>query len=230
MEVIVLAGGLGTRLKKIVQDIPKPMAPINGKPFLWYIFEYLWRQGVRRVILSAGYKHEIIEEYFEKNYKDISIIYSIEDEPLGTGGAIKKAVLNVEEKDVIILNGDTFFNIDIRSFVEQHSKMQADFSLALKPMKNFDRYGSVEVVGERIINFNEKKYKKYGYINGGIYITNPCLFNDLDLPDKFSIENDFFPNQLQRLKFGSYISNTYFIDIGIPEDYEKAKRELGRHI
>ncbi|MBD3842888.1 MAG: NTP transferase domain-containing protein, partial [Campylobacterales bacterium] len=141
MEAIVLAGGLGTRLKSVVSNVPKPMATIGDKPFLEYILKYLKKNGITRVILSVGYKLEIIEEYFGNNFEGIELIYSKEDEPLGTGGAIKKAMSKVKSSKVYIINGDTFFDVNLKSLIlVDNSKI----TLSLKHMKNFDRYGCVE--------------------------------------------------------------------------------------
>ena len=226
MEAIVLAGGLGTRLRSLITDIPKPMAPVNGKPFLYFIFEYLYKQGINRVILSIGYKHDVIEDFLGNCYKNIHIIYSVEDEPLGTGGAIKKALEKVSCSEVFILNGDTFFGINLNNLYQKHLLLESNLTLALKPMKEIDRYGIVLTSGDRIIKFEEKKYQKTGNINGGLYIARNDLFSNIDLPEKFSFEKDFLEVYCNILIFNSYIEDSYFIDIGIPKDYETAQREL----
>ena len=220
MEAIVLAGGLGTRLRSVVSDVPKPMAPINDKPFLEYILEFLNNQNIKKVILSVGYKWEMIKDYFGDKYKDIELVYNIEKEQLGTGGAIKDSLRLTKSDKVYVLNGDTFFNIDL-------SKMKLDNNLieiALKEMKDFDRYGVVEIDENRYIrNFKEKSYYNQGFINGGIYLIKKNIFEKFDLPKKFSFEK-FLENNFQNLKAKGKVFNSYFIDIGIPEDYEKAKR------
>ena len=225
-EAIVLAGGLGTRLKNVIKDIPKPMADINGKPFLEYLFNYLTKYNINRVILSVGFKHEAIDKYFGKKYKDIDIIYAIEDEPLGTGGGILNASFYPHENLVFLINGDTFFNVDLNELHHFHSKSKADFSLSLKKMYDFDRYGTAEMREDRIIKFNEKMHKEEGLINGGVYILNRFLFESLPFPDKFSFEKDFLEKYLNQYLINGYISDGYFIDIGIPEDYERAQKEL----
>lgn len=226
MEAIILAGGFGSRLKSVVPNIPKPMALINDKPFLGYLFEYLLRNNVCKVILSVGYKYESIIEYFGTRYKDITIAYSIEDEPLGTGGGIKKALELVHSDNVFILNGDTFFDISLDCLQRKHIDNDADLTLSLKPMKAYDRYGTVIVEMDRVISFEEKQFKNSGNINGGIYIAKSTLFDKIDLPTKFSFELDFMENYVESLKIYTYSADRYFIDIGIPEDYEKARREL----
>ena len=225
-EAIVLAGGLGTRLKNVIKDIPKPMADINGKPFLEYLFNYLEKYKINRVILSVGFKHEAIDSYFGKKYKDIDIIYAVEEEPLGTGGGILNAISYPHENLVYLLNGDTFFNVDLFELYHFHSKSKADFSLSLKRMHNFDRYGTVEMNADRIIKFNEKKYKEEGLINGGVYILNRFIYDSLPFPHKFSFETDFLEKYLNHYFINGYITDEYFIDIGIPEDYERAQKEL----
>ena len=137
-SAIILAGGLGTLLKSVINDLPKPMAMINGKPFLHYLFVYLTQQKISKAILSVGYKAAAIETYFGDKYLDVEIAYCYEDEPLGTGGGIKKAFKQVTDF-AFVLNGDTFFDIDLNALCEFHFKTESDISLALKPMKNFDR-------------------------------------------------------------------------------------------
>ncbi len=231
MEAIVLAGGFGTRLRDLIVDLPKPMAPIDNRPFLEYLLNYLDRQNVNRVILSVGYKYEIIQQYFKNKYKNVQLIYSVEDEPLGTGGAIKKAFKEVTEQVVFIINGDTFFHIaDLTGLRKRHFELSADITIALKQMSHFDRYGCVFIDHDYVIGFKEKKYTESGYINGGIYITQPTLFDPLDFPEKFSFENDFLSVHCRNLSIGSYICDGYFIDIGLPEDYRKANNELKKYL
>ena len=221
MIVIILAGGFGTRLQSVVNSVAKPMANINPKPFLEYIFIKLLRYNISKVILSVGYKKNTIQEYFNHNYKNIPIQYAVEDKPLGTGGAIKKALnLLKEGEKALVLNGDTFFDIDIDVFFDfsKNSKL----SLAVKPMRNFQRYGSIEIKENKVVSFQEKKFTENGYINAGVY----CIDKDLLINEKnlFSFE-DFLVNQNDIV---TYSSDNYFIDIGIPEDYEKAKVDFRR--
>lgn len=226
-EAIVLAGGLGTRLKSVVKDFPKPMADINSKPFLEYLLNYLNRYDIKRVILAVGYKADIIKNYFGEKFKNTSISYSEEKELLGTGGAIKQALEFTNSKDILILNGDTFFGIDLRKFYQFYKNKNSNLTLALKEMKNFDRYGVIEIDNNyKIINFLEKKYRKYGLINGGIYLLNKEFFLSLNMPEKFSFEKDFLEKYYKYYDFYGIPFDSYFIDIGIPDDYEKAKRDF----
>lgn len=227
MEAIVLAGGLGTRLRSVVSDLPKPMAPIGDKPFLEYILKYLQNNGISRAILSVGYKWETIKEYFGDKFENIELIYSVEDEPLGTGGAIKKAMNQVKNSQVYIINGDTFFDVDLRSLVlENNSKL----ILSLKHMTNFDRYGCVESNDNNLVAaFTEKGYREFGNINGGVYLASRDLFDIYELDENFSFE-EFMQDNFKNLKITTKVFDGYFIDIGIPEDYEKAQSEIKNHI
>ena len=227
LEAIVLAGGLGTRLRSVVSDLPKPMAPIGDKPFLEYILKYLQKNGITRVILSVGYKWETIKEYFGDKFESIELVYSLEDEPLGTGGAIKKTMNQVKNSQVYIINGDTFFGVDLKSLVlEDNSKL----ILSLKHMINFDRYGCVESDDNNLVKaFTEKGYRESGNINGGIYLASKNIFDNFDLDEKFSFE-EFMQVNFEELKISVQVFEKYFIDIGIPEDYQKAQSEIKNHI
>ncbi|HEG2599170.1 TPA: nucleotidyltransferase family protein [Campylobacter jejuni] len=216
MQAIVLAGGLGTRLKSVVQDLPKPMAPINGKPFLAFVLEYLKKQGITEVILSVSYKYELIQEYFKDEFEGMKIRYNIEKELLGTGGAIKDA-LKLIQNQAYVLNGDTIFDIDLKKLVLNDSKI----CIALKQMQNFDRYGTVNIDDHGIVtSFEEKIFKKEGLINGGVYLLKKDIFKKFDLKKKFSFE-EFLQVNYKILKIQTQFFDDYFVDIGIPEDYKK---------
>ncbi|EHF5117262.1 nucleotidyltransferase family protein [Campylobacter jejuni] len=221
MQAIILCGGLGTRLKSVIKDIPKPMVPINDKPFLEFIFEYLKKQGIKEVILAVSYKYEVIQEYFKDEFLGIKIKYSIEKEPLGTGGAIKEA-LKFIKNEAYVLNGDTIFDIDLKKLILNNSKI----CLALKQMNDFDRYGTVELDSKNYIKlFKEKEFKKQGLINGGIYFLNKDIFNDFTLQEKFSFE-EFLQENYEKLKAKAHIFDNYFIDIGVPGDYGRFMNDI----
>lgn len=226
MEAIILAGGLGTRLRHVIADIPKAMALLNNQPFLNYIFNYLDKNNIKKAILATGHLHHKIEEYYGNSYQNIEIEYSIESEPLGTGGAIKKALGKASSETVLIMNGDTFFDLNITDMFLVHKNTNADMTIALKPMHNISRYGIVKIENAKVVGFEEKKKEEFGYINGGVYLAKKNLFDKLDLPNKFSFEKDFLKKLVSQLKIYAFISDTYFIDIGIPEDYEKAQEEM----
>lgn len=222
-EGIILAGGFGTRLQSEVSDVPKCMAEVAGKPFLSYLFDYAIAQKFDHIILALGYKADIVIDWISHQRCPFEISYVIEEAPLGTGGAITYALGKVSNKDVFVINGDTFFDVDTHALLEFHRTKQADISITLKPMTDFDRYGSVTTdENNRITLFNEKKYCPEGLINGGIYIIDRQLFNKLSLPDKFSFEKDVMESQLQNIGIFGFEQDHYFIDIGIPSDFEKA--------
>ncbi len=227
LEAVILAGGMGTRLRSVITDVPKPMAPIAGRPFLSYILDDLQAQGIKRVILCTGYKHEVVENHYQDSYKGMEIVYSIEDTPLGTGGAIRKALGQVKAPQVIILNGDTMFRADLIEMREFHTGNGADMTIALKKMEDSQRYGVVETADNKVVRFCEKTESKAGSINGGIYMLNKTMFPELEkLPEKFSFEKEFMEPSYKDINMMAYESDAYFIDIGIPEDYEKAQHEL----
>ncbi|EAL0795349.1 D-glycero-D-manno-heptose 1-phosphate guanosyltransferase, partial [Campylobacter coli] len=210
MQAIVLAGGLGTRLRSVVQDLPKPMAPINGEPFLAFVLEHLKKQGITEVILSVSYKYELIQEYFKDEFHGMRIRYNIEKELLGTGGAIKDA-LKLIKNEVYVLNGDTFFDIDLKKLVLSNSNK---ICIALKQIQNFDRYGTVNIDKQGLVtSFEEKVFKKQGLINGGIYLLKKDIFDKFDLEKKFSFE-EFLQENYKSLKIQTQIFDDYFIDIG----------------
>lgn len=226
-EAIILAGGLGTRLRETVPDLPKSMAPVAGKPFLSYVLSYFANQGIERFILSLGYKHEIIENYIATEFGNIQYAFSIEEHPLGTGGAIKLACTQVSEETALVLNGDTFFRIDLNKLVPFHHLCAADCTLSLKPMKKFDRYGVVSLHDDLSIkSFSEKNYYEEGLINGGVYALNVRKFQSENLPEVFSFERDYLEAFYKQRKMYGVIQDKYFIDIGIPEDYERAQIEF----
>ena len=229
MEAVILAGGLGRRLKSVVKDVPKPMADVNGRPFLCFLLDCLLPQGVSRAILSVGYKHEIIKDYFGTDYNGLALDYAIENEPLGTGGGIRKAMKSVEGDNFFVLNGDTFFDVSLASLAEFHCSKGASLTMALKRMENFDRYGAVIVEDEAVIKFNEKAFVKSGHINAGVYCVNKAIgkaFEESGGGARFSFETDFLQKRFREIKINAFVCDGYFIDIGIPEDLERAKTEL----
>jgi len=221
-EAIILAGGLGTRLKGVISDIPKPMAPVANQPFLKYILDYLKQQGIERIILSVGYKYEVIEDFFGNNYEGLELVYSVENEPLGTGGGIRLAVDKLKGEQAFIINGDTFFDVNLLELEDLAIQKNSNLCLALKPMQSFDRYGSVNLQKNRITSFKEKQFVQEGLINGGIYWFQKSLLEMFKSGQKFSFEQDLMEKQIDSKVISGFISDSYFIDIGIPEDYAQA--------
>ena len=203
------------------------MAPVAGKPFLSYLIDYCVSQGVSKFIFSLGYRHEVIEQFLKETYSALNYSVVIEQEPLGTGGGIQLACKKATNSNVFILNGDTFFAVNFASIAMFHEKNKSDCTLALKPMLNFDRYGVVETnIDGRVTAFHEKKPTVSGNINGGIYFLKVASLLKLQLPEKFSFEKDFMEKQLDHQYLTGIVQDGYFIDIGIPEDYNKAQFEL----
>ncbi|MEI8327609.1 MAG: nucleotidyltransferase family protein [Candidatus Taylorbacteria bacterium] len=227
MEIIILAGGLGKRLSHVVTDVPKPMAPIKGVPFLVYVLEYISRFDFDRVIMATGYKSAVVEGYFGKKYNAMEIVYSVENKPLGTGGALKQALGFCRDRDICIINGDTYFDVDLDKMRVFHEKSGARLTIGLKKMRDFDRYGTIEICGDDITKFNEKKPVTEGYINGGIYFMNRTTLDGIK-EKTFSFEKDYMEKGVSEGKFKGFLSDGYFIDIGVPEDYYRANKELMR--
>jgi D-glycero-alpha-D-manno-heptose 1-phosphate guanylyltransferase len=226
-EAIILAGGFGTRLRSALPDLPKSMAPVNGRPFLFYLINYLRSEGIEKFIFSLGFKHEVIEAYLNANLPTLDFSCIIEKEPLGTGGAILACCYKASEQTVLIANGDTLFKVNLQKALIDHNKNQSDYTLLLKPMENFDRYGVVELNDDdSIASFKEKQFYKEGLINGGVYILNTEQFLAEDMPSKFSFEKDYLEKYFDTRKIYGSVQDEYFIDIGIPEDYIRVQAEL----
>lgn len=228
MEAIILAGGFGTRLQGIVQDTPKSMALINGKPFLGYLLNYLTGQGITKVIIAAGYRHEMIRDHYGERFKHLPLVYSVEEEPLGTGGGIKLAMKMAETDNIFVLNGDSLFRIDLGRIMSFHNKMEADITLGLRSVDDTSRYGCVSIdTGSRVTGFTEKENMSgSGYINGGIYLIRKEYFMNAGFPDKFSIEHDCFEKLYNSVKIYGCVTRGYFLDIGIPDDFYRAQDEF----
>ena len=228
MKAIVLAGGLGTRLSGIVSDVPKPMANIGGRPFLEYLLDYLVEQGTEQVVLAVSHKGEMIREHFGDRYRGIPLEYSIEDEPLGTGGAIRQALESIPDDEVVVLNGDTLFHVDFAALAEIHHSGNALLTIALKQVADCGRFGRVEISAKGVITeFMEKSATSSGWINGGIYMLDRRLLDDFPMPVKFSFEQDLIEPNIAGIHPAAYQSGAYFIDMGVPADYERAQREIG---
>jgi D-glycero-alpha-D-manno-heptose 1-phosphate guanylyltransferase len=229
MEAIILAGGLGTRLQGVIGNHPKCMAPVNGKPFLSYVLDYLDRQKCTRVILSLGYKYNVVIEWLEQQDLFFELDYVVENEPLGTGGGIQAAIEEADAENVAVVNGDTMFLVDLQAQLKFHTEKNAATTLALKKMHKFDRYGIVNTDKKGVItSFEEKQYREEGLINGGIYVINKEAFLAKKLPERFSFEKEYLEQFTKEKKFYGFESEGYFIDIGVPDDYNRAQEELGR--
>jgi D-glycero-alpha-D-manno-heptose 1-phosphate guanylyltransferase len=226
-SAIILAGGLGTRLRGTVPDMPKPMAPINGRPFLEHQLDYWIGQGVRHFVLSVGYKHEVIERHFGKSYRGAEIDYAVESEPLGTGGGLLLATAKIATSGPwLILNGDTFFEVGLAALADFHRQKQADITLSLFPVDSNTRYTGVEIDdGQRITGLKSMGDQNRQLINGGVYLMGRAALAGLPFRpgDKLSFENDLLTRALASGKrLYGHVAGGKFIDIGVPEDYVRA--------
>jgi len=230
LQAIILAGGKGTRLKTAVKDVPKPLAPINGTPFLAVQLRNLKEFGVQKIILSVGYQYEKIVSYFGDHFEGLKIEYAIENEPLGTGGAIKHALLKVDSlKPAFVLNGDTFSELDYRKMYKNFIGSQKDFGIAVTEVKDIARYGAVKLSEDNseVIGFVEKKNAiGSGLINSGVYLMRKDFFKGRDLGKTFSFESDCLYSSISTISTMPFIYQGLFIDIGIPSDYELAQTLL----
>ncbi len=227
-EAVVLAGGFGTRLSSVISDLPKAMAPVNGRPFLDYPLAYLAFSGISRVIMAVGYMHKKIMDHYGDRFGNIKIEYSIENEPMGTGGALKQAMMKAQSNTLLALNGDTYFEIDLSKFFDFFRRRHAKVAMAIHEVEDVSRYGAVETEWDgQITAFREKsELSGKGKINGGIYLIDKRFMMELDLPDKFSLEKGFFEKIYQQEKIFAMVCRQYFIDIGVPEEYEKTKDDF----
>ncbi len=229
MRAIILAGGLGTRLQSAVPDLPKPLAPIHQRPFLEYQMDYWIGKGVTEFYLSVCYLAQKIKDHFQESYRGCKISYIREPLPLGTGGAILYCLSKLPNKneDVVILNGDTFVELDFDKMLGSHQKNASHLSVALREVEQNDRYSAVVLDKEnKIIEFCQREHNcPTLLINAGVYLVKPtavCSQRWRPL-DKFSIEDDFFPEVIQTQNIYGFITKGRFIDIGVPNDYEKSK-------
>jgi D-glycero-alpha-D-manno-heptose 1-phosphate guanylyltransferase len=228
MEAIVLAGGLGTRLKSKLDGIPKAMAPIAGRPFLEILLSQLKNAGCSRVLLSVGYLRGVIQEHFGGFWQGLRLDYVIEHTPLGTGGAIRKALAFAAEEDVLVLNGDTFLDADYAAMLRFHQSQGTAMTMAVTPQPDIARYGGVVMEGERIVGFAEKGRSGPGWINAGAYVLPQETQWPPTLPERFSFELDYLVPVIGELAASAFEVEGFFLDIGVPEDLERAQTALAR--
>ncbi len=230
MEAIVLAGGLGTRLHSVVNDLPKPMAPVHGRPFLALVLDQLVDAGFTTIILAVGYRNETIRAHFGNGYRDVVLRYSVESEPLGTGGAIRLACSHAHARDVFVLNGDTYLELDFRAMLDAHVRAAASFSMAICHLPDVERYGVLELDDGIVRAFCEKGCSGPGWINGGTYILGTELRARLQSDGAFSFEHDVLVPEVGRIRPLAFRASGLFIDIGIPEDYLRAQQIFSRRL
>jgi NDP-sugar pyrophosphorylase family protein len=224
MQAIVLAGGLGTRLRSVVPELPKPMAPVAGRPFLAYLLDRLADAGFSRVVLAVGYRFEAICEHFGARYRGMALAYSIESAPLGTGGAIRLAADQLDADPIFILNGDTFVELDYRAMAAAHSQASAQLSMAVCQVEDVGRYGALALGDERVSGFLEKGGYGAGVINAGVYLLSAGVIAQIPRDTVFSFEQQLLVPQVGTLRPLAFHTAGRFIDIGIPEDFARAQQ------
>ncbi len=222
--VIILAGGFGTRLQSVVKDVPKPMALINGKPFLEFQLSFLERSGIQNVVLATGYKSEVIKRYFNFGFSSMNVQFSDEVAPLGTGGGLIKAARLVDsERQLFVLNGDTFFPISLADMLAAHREKNADVTIAMMESMELGRYSSFDIGSDGQLSLGSDQSSIYK--SGGVYLLSPNVIADLQSRnvEKLSFEDDLTPSYLSaKMRMFAYFSKAPFVDIGVPYDYLRA--------
>ena len=232
MQAILLAGGLGTRLRSVVNDRPKPMALIGDRPFMEYVVHELSRYGIDEIIFAVGYKGSMVEEYFGDGSRfGVKVSYAYEEELLGTAGAIKNAGRFVTEDTFFVLNADTFYQMDYGRLLRVKAENRLAMALVLREVPDISRYGAAVLDGAMLAGFNEKTAEKRpGTINGGVYLMNRELLSEIP-EGKISLENEMIPKWMAEGKrLGGFVNDGYFIDIGIPEDYFKFQADVEKGV
>jgi D-glycero-alpha-D-manno-heptose 1-phosphate guanylyltransferase len=225
-EAIVLAGGFGTRLRHVVPDLPKALAPVAGRPFIDFLLESLAAAACKRVVMAVGYRRELIIEHLGSRFAGIEIAYSVENEPLGTGGATRDALAQLRSSEAIVLNGDTWMDLDFAAMIAAHRSVDARVTIAVREVADVARFGAVEVDQGRVTAFADKGRSGAGLINAGAYVLERDLFEQDQLPRAFSLETDFIGPNLGHLSPLAFRTEGTFIDIGVPDDYARARALL----
>jgi NDP-sugar pyrophosphorylase family protein len=225
LTAVILAGGLGTRLRPVVSDRPKVLAMIQGRPFMSYLLDQLVSAGIRSVVLCTGYQGEQVKSTLGHSYRTLELIYSQEPSPLGTGGALRQALPLLQSDPVLVLNGDSFCELNLSSFFQWHEAHEARASLALVQRPETKRYGRVDLgPNGDVIRFNEKGTESGpGWINAGIYLLAGVLLKTIPPDGAVSLEQEMFSRWIGRALYG-YPSRGRFLDIGTPESYAMAEQ------
>lgn len=227
-EAIILAGGRGTRLRGVVSDRPKPLAPVAGRPFLAWLLDALAESGIRRIVLATGYLSAAIEQAVGSSWRGVRIAYSKEEHPLGTGGAIRLAAAALEGRDAHVVNGDTFLRYDPEALRVSARAAGAAVGMTLAAVPDVSRYGAVQCVGNKVVHLCEKGETGPGWINAGCYYLAPDAFHAMEnLPQAFSFESDFLAPQVVLGRVAALHATRDFIDIGTPDDFHAAQQIFG---
>ena len=225
MEAIVLAGGFGTRLKQVVPELPKPMAPVAGRPFLEILLTSLAQKGFSRVIMSLGHMADNVTSHFGDEYAGMELVYEIEEAPLGTGGAVRQALAHCKTDHVFVFNGDTYLDLEAADIEAQWQAHHAPVIVA-RDVPDTARYGRLDTSNGRVLGFVEKGVAGPGLINAGCYVLPTNIMNGFALGQPFSLEADFLAKAAGRQRIDLFVTHGHFIDIGVPEDYARAQIEL----
>jgi D-glycero-alpha-D-manno-heptose 1-phosphate guanylyltransferase len=221
-EAVILAGGKGTRLQSVVSDVPKPMAPIRGVPFLHGLIESLVRKGFTHIILALGYQADLISDYFGDVFLGVPISYVVESEPLGTGGALRLAMTACRSDHVYALNGDTYLAIDFDR-VDALWRAHKQPILVGCAVDDVSRFGALVTEDDYVVSFSEKDKKGPGVINSGCYVLSANQLDFMPLHQPFSFEKDYLIQAVSRRVFRAFVATGFFIDIGVPSDYQRAQ-------
>jgi D-glycero-alpha-D-manno-heptose 1-phosphate guanylyltransferase len=224
MQAIVLAGGLGTRLRSVVSDLPKPMAPVAGRPFLAWILDGLAQAGFDRVVLAVGYRHEAIVQHFGPKHLGTVLHYSVEEKPLGTGGAIRLAADCISAWPAFVLNGDTYLDLDYRAMLDAYLMGREQMSMAVCKVADAGRYGGLDLEHGHVRGFREKGVSGPGLINAGTYLMSDSVLDRIPRDVPFSFEQQLLAPEVSAIRPAAFIAEGLFIDIGVPEDYERAQQ------
>jgi D-glycero-alpha-D-manno-heptose 1-phosphate guanylyltransferase len=226
MHLIVLCGGLGTRLGQLTRNMPKPMLTVAGRPFLVHVLDQIKTARITGIVMAAGFEWEKIKSYFDETWDGLPVQYSLESHPLGTGGAIKNALAKIGDEDALVVNGDTLFAIDISKFLHFANSSGAMACIALRKVEDCSRFGRVTIdTSGKMLTFGEKGHSGPGLINGGIYFLRRGALDNIGLTT-FSFETEFLEARQQSCSIYAMPFGDYFIDIGIPADLHRAQTEL----
>jgi len=225
MEAIVLAGGFGTRLREVVPDVPKPMAPIAGRPFLEILLSSLAQKGFKRVLLSLGFMAEQVVAHFGEQFAGMELVYQIEKVPLGTGGAVRQALAHCCNDHAFVFNGDTYLDLEVLE-VEAHWQAHHAPIIVARWVSDTSRYGRLNVAEQCVLGFMEKNVGGPGLINAGCYVLPVSILDGFAVGRPFSLETDFLAKEVGLERFDLFVTHGQFIDIGIPVDYIRAQTEL----
>ncbi len=230
MRAILLAGGAGTRLRGVVSDVPKPLAAVAGRPFLSYLLDLLEARGITDIVLSVGYMRDVIMDRYRNRHGRIAITYAVEEQPLGTGGGLRNALTQVDGFPVFACNADTFLDLDYGAMLAAHEDSGVALSVAVRPVDDVGRYGRARVEDGRIAAFEAGGKPGAGLINAGVYLFGENLLATESPAPAFSFERDFLEARCTALRPAAFVTDGYFIDIGVPEDYWRAQTELPQRL